>query len=67
MTQYLIKKIQIYTKEFTCSVSKISRRCSRPRLFRNWLIFMSRPATKIETLKFLRKNFMNLKEVSVSV
>lgn len=30
---------------FTCSLSKISLRCSRPRLFRNWLIFMSSIAT----------------------
>lgn len=34
-------------QDLTCSVSKISRRCSRPRLFRNWLMFMSSPTTTV--------------------
>lgn len=38
----------------TCSVSKMSRKCSRPRLFRNWVMFISRP----ETVREERSNYI---------
>lgn len=47
----------------TCSVSKMSRRCSRPRLFRNWVMFMSRPETGIRKTK-PTFNFMHSIQIS---
>lgn len=47
---FSIRKMKMSLKSrrgmpLTCSVSKMSRRCSRPRLFKNWVMFMSRPET----------------------
>ena len=35
----------------TCSLSKMSLSCSKPRLFRTWLMFMSSITTDAQTKK----------------